>query len=62
MVYFVVGWFYAFIKSHSLIPYLREEVFTSSRGSPANPDFSLSGALFEWVILVGRMRVFRFLQ
>jgi hypothetical protein len=62
MFYFVVSWFYAFVKSHSLIPYLRVEVFASLRGSLANPDFSLSGAIFEWTISVGRMRGFSFLQ
>lgn len=58
MVYFVVGLFYAFIKSHSLIPYLRAMVFVTSKGSLANLGFSLFRGLFEWVILVGRMRVF----
>jgi len=60
MVYLVVGWFYAFIKSHSLISILRAKVFSNSRGSPLNPYFSLYGALL--VISIGRMRVFRILQ
>jgi hypothetical protein len=45
-----------------MILYLKAYVFANSMGSPKNHDFSLFGDLFEWVVLVGRMRVFRFLQ
>jgi hypothetical protein len=62
MVCFVASRLYAFIKSHSLIQYLREDMFTSSLGYFVIPNFSLFVALFEWVISVRRMRVFRVLQ